>query len=124
MTTGESANHQENIKSYYAQYSAALDADTEFWSGNFDRYEAFGRVVALREAALPLLLAELADRSDAEDRHNPWWRLQAVGTIAAQLDKKIDYPREIRGRVEPIREATLEWGVRQGYIDPDQAEFA
>lgn len=124
MTTGETTPNEEDAKTRYMRYSTRLDADTEVWSGSFDRHEDFGKVVELKEAGLRLLLEELADRSDAEDRHNPWWRLQAVGTIAVMLDKKIEYPRDIRGHVESIREATLEWGARQGYIDQGQAEFA
>jgi hypothetical protein len=124
MATWETAPDEETIEAQYARMAARLDEATEFWSGSFDRHEDFGKIVELKESGLRLLLEELSDRSDAEDRHNPWWRLQAVGTIATNLDKKIEYPREIRGRVEAIREATLEWGVRQGYIDQDQAEFA
>lgn len=124
MTTGEAVPNEEAVKAQYRRLAARLDEETQVWSGSFDRHEDFVKVVELKEAAARLLLADLADRSDAEDRHNPWWRLQAVGTIAANLDKKIVYPREIKGRLEPIREATLEWGVRQGYIDQDQVEFA
>ncbi len=124
MTTRKTAPNEEAAKEQYAHLAARLDEETKFWAGSFDRHEDFGKVVALKEAAIRLLLADLADRSDAEDRHNPWWRLQAVGTIAARLDKNIEYSREIRGHLEPVREATLEWGVQQGYINQDQIEFA
>jgi hypothetical protein len=120
----EIIGNSETIKAQYLSYSSKIDKESEFWSGGFERHENFRKIIDLREVALPLLLEELADRSDSEDRHNPWWRLQAVGTIAANLEKRIVYSREIRGRLEPVREATLEWGVQYGYIGPDQAEFS
>jgi hypothetical protein len=120
----ETTGNSETVEARYLSYSSKIDDETEFWSGGFERHEDFCKIISLQEEALPLLLNELADRSDGEDHHNPWWRLQALGTIAAGLDKKIDYPHEIRGRLEQVREVALEWGVKQEYIDSSQVEFS
>ena len=91
-----------------------LDAETQYLSGGFHKSEAFQEIVAQGESALPELLND-KDRLD-------WARMQAVWVIADNIGKPIEYPEEVAGYYQEVRDHTLKWGKAQGYIPEEVAE--
>ncbi len=113
---GETLNTDDNVKSRFEELAATVDEETEFWSGGFERHEGFPKIVEMGEQAIPLILGGLAEFKDGEDMRCPWWRIQAINTILHSQGKPvIHYPPEASGRLQAVREITLEWGAKAGY---------
>lgn len=94
--------------------SASLDEETTFLSGGFQNLEGFQAIIGQGESALPVLLSDIKDDTI---RTGGWWRLQAVWTIAAQLDLPIEFPEDSRGKYDAVKAIVEDWGQAQGYLE-------
>ena len=95
----------ENIETKFRRLAAAWRADTAYLSSTSDQvaHPAFGEIVAMGPAVIPLLLREL------ENRTGHWHR--ALRRITG-VDPT---PAADRGNIAKTADAWLRWGKEQGY---------
>jgi hypothetical protein len=108
------ADRSEAWDNQLAELIRRVSTETRFWSGRFHTHSAFREIVRAGDTSLPGLIALLAD--EERDAEWAWWQLEAIWTIAETAGKPIDYPAEVKGHFDPVRELTLAWGYEQGYL--------
>ncbi len=84
------------------------DAGTSVLSGGFEHHELFADIVSVGEPVLPVLY----ERGEGI----AWAQFQAIGTIAAQLERPIEVPERARGNYHAVRRVFLAWGFENGYL--------
>ncbi len=87
-----------------------IEKSTKVMSVGFDRVEGFGELIKFGERALPVLFESIEEPA--------WWRMQAIWTIAHDLDKTIEFPEDVRGKYNPVRQIIVDWGIENGYMQP------
>ena len=100
------------MQAEFDRLAAQWKHDTRFHSSStiIEEHPAYQAIIAMGEDAIPLILADLQQSMDH------WF--MALRSITRESPIR----EEDRGKMQAIRAAWLEWGVREGYITPTAAK--
>lgn len=97
--------------------SHQLDTETATRSGGFEEFGAFKEVINYGEAAMPVLMKDMAD----PDSHIQWWQINAIIKIADNMGKSIEFPKDTIGRYDARFGVIAAWGYSNGYLQRPEA---
>ncbi len=108
MTTKRRPLKTAELKAEFDRLAAQWREETRYHSSStiIEEHPAYQAIIAMGENVIPLILENLR----ASGGH--WF--MALRSITGESPIR----EEDRGKIQAIRAAWLEWGVREGYIRP------
>jgi hypothetical protein len=102
--TGQFNPLEQPLEKYqYTQLAHEVDLETAIMSGNLNGTETYRKLARLGPQVMPFIVEDLRQQVS-------WWKMEMIWEFSAEvLSQCVVFPREIRGRVEPVRQTIVTW---------------